>query len=190
MNPIIKDLLYGFISSLMLVFIVLAVVTARADDKHFEFVQPVDDYVQSKLVWDDTRTAGILSDWTLYAMIVWPIVEATNGNQVLKRTATLGFSHGVVSLLTQQAKNEADRTRPNGNGDKSFFSGHTSAAFTGAAFLCATESNTKCGVGLGLAATTGYLRMAADKHWFSDVLVSALVGYGLGYAVPVYAFDF
>ena len=29
---------------------------------------------------------------------------------------------------------------------------------------------------LGLASATGYLRMAADKHYFSDVLTGAVVG--------------
>lgn len=38
--------------------------------------------------------------------------------------------------------------------------------------------------GLTLAAVTGYLRIAADKHYFSDVLVGAVVGAGAGLLVP------
>jgi membrane-associated phospholipid phosphatase len=40
------------------------------------------------------------------------------------------------------------------------------------------------GVGLAAAAFTGYLRMAADKHYLSDVLVGAGVGGLIGWAVP------
>jgi membrane-associated phospholipid phosphatase len=35
---------------------------------------------------------------------------------------------------------------------------------------------------LGLA--TGYLRIAADRHYFTDVLAGAAIGYGIGAAVP------
>ena len=33
---------------------------------------------------------------------------------------------------------------------------------------------------LGLASATGYFRIAADKHYFSDVLVGAIVGSLIG----------
>jgi membrane-associated phospholipid phosphatase len=35
---------------------------------------------------------------------------------------------------------------------------------------------------LGLA--TGYLRIAADRHYFTDVLAGAAIGYGVGAAIP------
>ena len=35
---------------------------------------------------------------------------------------------------------------------------------------------------LGLA--TGYARIAADRHYFTDVLAGAAIGYGVGFAVP------
>jgi hypothetical protein len=37
---------------------------------------------------------------------------------------------------------------------------------------------------LSLAAATGYLRIAADSHYFSDVLVGAAVGTAVGLLVP------
>lgn len=40
------------------------------------------------------------------------------------------------------------------------------------------------GVGLAAAGFTAYLRMAADKHYLSDVLVGAAVGSLVGWAVP------
>ncbi len=38
--------------------------------------------------------------------------------------------------------------------------------------------------GFTAAAATGYFRMAADKHWLTDVLASAAVGTGTGILVP------
>ena len=38
--------------------------------------------------------------------------------------------------------------------------------------------------GLTLGATTGYLRMAADRHYFTDVVTGAVVGSAVGFAVP------
>lgn len=39
--------------------------------------------------------------------------------------------------------------------------------------------------GYAIAATTGYLRIAADKHYLSDVVAGAIVGTGVGLAIPL-----
>jgi membrane-associated phospholipid phosphatase len=74
----------------------------------------------------------------------------------------------------------------------SFFSGHTSTLFAGAVSFGMLASMRRSpnapyvwAAGLALAATTGYLRIAADKHWLSDVLFGALWGTALGVAVPL-----
>lgn len=75
----------------------------------------------------------------------------------------------------------------------SFYSGHTNLAFA-----LATSSGTLASMrgyrwspavwvtGLTIASATGYLRIAADKHYASDVLVGAVVGSAVGVAVPWY----
>jgi membrane-associated phospholipid phosphatase len=74
----------------------------------------------------------------------------------------------------------------------SFFSGHTSSAFamvTSTAMLATMRRNAWApvawGVGGALAATAGYLRIAADKHYMTDVLVGAAVGTAFGVGVPL-----
>lgn len=74
----------------------------------------------------------------------------------------------------------------------SFFSGHTSLAFSAvsAAATVATLRGYRYAwvtwaVGLPLATATGVLRLAADKHWASDVLIGAAVGTAIGVAVPL-----
>ncbi len=37
---------------------------------------------------------------------------------------------------------------------------------------------------LPMAAATGYLRIAADKHYLTDVLTGALIGSAVGFLVP------
>jgi len=73
----------------------------------------------------------------------------------------------------------------------SFPSGHTALGFSlaTAAGTVATLRGYRhapyvWGAGMAVAAFTGYLRLAADKHYASDVLVGALVGSLVGWAVP------
>lgn len=74
----------------------------------------------------------------------------------------------------------------------SFFSGDTSAAFATAS-AAATISFQRgyrsapyvTAAGASFALATGLLRMSADVHWASDVLTGALVGTGLGLALPL-----
>ena len=70
---------------------------------------------------------------------------------------------------------------------KSFFSGHTSTAFaigTSTAKMLTNYSDIDKKIvwisALGLASATGYFRIAADKHYFSDVFVGAIVGSLIG----------
>lgn len=73
---------------------------------------------------------------------------------------------------------------------KSFFSGHTAMAFTGAGLLCSSNMRTVtlgdevCIVALGAAATTGVFRVAADKHYATDVITGAAVGLASGLLMP------
>jgi len=75
----------------------------------------------------------------------------------------------------------------------SFFSGHTAAAFTAATFLSKVMTDihgdsiwTKLlwGSSLTVAAMTGYARIKAGKHYPSDVIAGAVVGFAIGYLIP------
>lgn len=78
----------------------------------------------------------------------------------------------------------------------SFPSGHTNSAFTAAGLSCAHHLHVPlygnkladalaCAGTLTLAATTGTLRIVGDRHYATDVLVGALIGFGVGYGLPV-----
>lgn len=79
---------------------------------------------------------------------------------------------------------------------ESFFSGHTAIAFTGATLSCMHHANLplygESGVGGALAcfslvagaATGGVLRLVADKHYATDVVVGSAIGIASGVLVP------
>jgi membrane-associated phospholipid phosphatase len=77
----------------------------------------------------------------------------------------------------------------------SFPSGHTSMAFVGAGLTCVHHQylplygggspDLAACIGVStLAAATGVLRIVADRHYASDVMVAAVVGFGVGYGLP------
>lgn len=149
---------------------------ARKSDG-FSFVQPFDDKIRSALKWDDTELANTYSDilaWGLAAAPTVVVLRRENEDRGEKLAAVLG-SQAIIGGATELTKNWAGRMRPNGQSNKSFFSGHTSTAFAGASASCYLEKD-YCISGYTLAAAVGYLRIAADRHWASDVIVGALVG--------------
>lgn len=77
--------------------------------------------------------------------------------------------------ITYSLKYAIDRKRPNG-GDHSFPSGHTSAAFQGAAFI-QQRYGWQYGMPAYLAAAfVGYSRVESRNHYVSDVIAGAAIG--------------
>ena len=110
-------------------------------------------------------------------------------------------SASVAMLANQVVKFIALRKRPYTRSSEygtfeaddhlSFYSGHTTTAFalavSGAMLYDMRGGEHRAAVwttALLLAAGVGYLRIGADKHYFTDVLVGALVGAAAGYLVP------
>jgi membrane-associated phospholipid phosphatase len=173
----------------------------------------VDDSVRDALVWDDPHAAGSASNWTAFvgvplvtlgamaferrsgetralvidALVVFEAVTiATDLNQVVK--LTVGRERPFVHQLPDDEKGGTENPPDN---NLSFYSGHTgwSFAFATAAGTIASRRGYKSApivwaAGLTLAATSGYLRIAADKHYLTDVLTGAATGAAIGWAVP------
>jgi membrane-associated phospholipid phosphatase len=173
-----------------------------------------DDHARAELRWSDTESAHQLSNALVYgiapasafgltALVGWRDGRAAdwpvNAFAVLEATI-------LAADLTQLAKFYSGRARPYlrelgedlagapgpaAEHNLSFFSGHTSFAFS-LAVASGTVASMRgyrgapavWGVGLGAAALTGWLRVAADRHYASDVLTGALVGSAVGFAVP------
>jgi len=155
--------------------------------------------------------AAKASDIMLYATMAAPLSLALT-DQGSRQPNTLGLmyleTYALQGGLTYLAKNLFARTRPyvyNDNPDiplalkmektsrRSFYSGHTSAAFALMVFLASVferlhpDSSARgwvWGGCLTAAATTGYLRYAAGRHYPTDILVGAAMGAFVGYLVP------
>ncbi|MDI1481778.1 phosphatase PAP2 family protein [Polyangium sp. y55x31] len=172
-----------------------------------------DDSIARAVHWSDIKTAARLSDVGLYGLAPLAafgfdaaVVYATGGTLAEWGTDALVILQSMVVAadLTQIVKFSVGRARPlleygtvapderdNRDNNLSFFSGHTSFTFS-AAVASGTVATLKgyraapfiWATGLTIAAATGYLRMAADKHYFSDVMVGAIVGSAVGFVVP------
>ena len=77
----------------------------------------------------------------------------------------------------------------------SFPSGHTTVAFTAAFSTCVnhkhlafygdgTANQLPCYLSLGAATATGLLRVVGARHYGTDVLAGAVIGFGAGYLLP------
>lgn len=157
-----------------------------------------DSNIRNILYWKNTNNANAkkISDILLYGIFVGGMPLSSyymkNSNLFLINLEILSIN----GLVTNFVKYSTGRQRPysfyntHKNDDesyKSFFSGHTSTAFAlGTSTAKMLIKYTKIDhrtvwVGaLGLAAATGYFRIAADMHYFTDVLTGAIVGSSIG----------
>lgn len=171
-----------------------------------------DASTRNALKWRDTQRADVLSSITGYGLAPAVLLGLTAFGRGTQSGWRRRFddlipvveSAIVVSLLHHATKFAVGRQRPYAHfgafattptqeDNVSFFSGHTSLAFglaVSAGRVATLRRNPVAPaiwtVGLALAATTGYLRIGADRHYFSDVLVGAALGTAAGYLWPTY----
>lgn len=111
----------------------------------------------------------VLADVALDTRASW---QAPDRRQAFEKQA---LRVGVTYAVVFAAKLLIHRERPcspncgKSNPHMSFFSGHTALAFS-------TVGGPHLSVSLPLASVTGGLRLAAKKHWPTDVLTGAAVG--------------
>lgn len=78
---------------------------------------------------------------------------------------------------------------------RSYYSGHSAVSATGAGLVCAHHTHLAlyggspydgiaCASAVGVTLVTGALRIAADRHWATDVLSGHLLGFAAGYLLP------
>ena len=127
-------------------------------------------------IWGDARLQIplALATWGVGAWSDSPYTASTG----YTLTRGLLLSYGVTSLL----KLAVDRERPNGD-RYSFPSGHTATAFTTAGVLTRRYGGWIGGTSLVLAGFTAMGRMEDMKHWASDVVAGAAIGWIIGRTV-------
>ncbi len=168
-------------------------------------ILPIDDAVEHNF----SARAASLSDGLASVTLVVPLAaQAGFGLDEHTGQAALGYAEALAvnELLTGTVKRLVGRPRPytydpdprirayaereGSDAYFSFWSGHASTSFTAAvagAYLFALRSGDEraraalWGLELAVATATAGLRVRAGKHFYSDVIVGALVGSALGF---------
>ena len=171
-------------------------------NKNFNHPNKFDTYFRNKMLWNNQNVdkAKFYSDILLYGVVLGsipasPLISKKNNyrSMILANIEVLAIN----GLITDITKYIVGRQRPysyfktNGNDKesfKSFFSGHTSSAFaigTSSAIMLSDEYPDKKTLIWSsfytIASATGYFRIAADKHYLTDVIMGAIVGSSVGY---------
>ena len=147
-------------------------------------VMPLATFGTTALAADvERRSANVPKD---ALVILEAVIVAADLNQLTKFVAAR--ERPFVHALKDDEKSKTGQPSDN---NLSFFSGHTTLGFA-----LATASGTVAsmrhydgapaiwGIGMSLAFLTGYLRIAADKHHFTDVVSGALLGSAVGFLMP------
>lgn len=125
--------------------------------------------------------------WVDALVITEASILAGNLNQLVK--FIVGRERPFVHVLPPDQKGLTSHPSDN---NVSFYSGHTTLSFA-----LATSAGTVASMrgyrlaplvwaaGMTMGVTSGYLRIAGDRHYFTDVLTAALVGSAIGFAVPI-----
>lgn len=167
-----------------------------------------DRSVRDKLVWNNTDRASLLSNIDGY--VIAPIVgfgllalsdHDASATRLIDDILPVAETVAISQVITQIVKFSIGRARPysrfgtdvssRNDENLSFWSGHSALGFsiTASAGLVAhwrgywTEPYI-WGAGIAISLSTEYLRIAADRHYLSDVFVGGLVGLGSGLLVP------
>ena len=174
-----------------------------------------DGAMRDALVWHDRTTAHVLSSITGYALppviglggLYWAARDRGDVGSFLDDGLAVVEAGVIVGLVNQPIKFAVGRQRPfvhygdparphETDDNMSFYSGHTSisTALAVAAGSIASRRHSRHApwiwtVGLTAAAATGYLRIAADKHYATDVIVGAATGALIGWGVPRWLHD-
>ncbi len=165
----------------------------------------IDQKTRDALAWSNPGGARTASD--LLASVGIPLLagadalrSTTGWGNAGRDVLVVAEAASLSSLATEVAKNGFARLRPGhaatpGQGAdayRSFWSGHAELAFS--IVVSQAMQDTMRGdpaapwiwtVGLALASGVGYLRIAGDAHWLTDVLAGAAVGSAFGVGVPL-----
>lgn len=143
------------------------------------------DRIGNHVTWAQPRIADILSDVVVAAAVVQPCAYSDAEHSWRRPLSILkagwhwdggcvGAEAGRILIAIAAAeltKRTTHHRRPDGSDDLSFFSEHTTITVAAGHWI---QPKT-----LLLGAAVGYLRMAAGKHWATDVGT----GFGVGVAI-------
>lgn len=170
----------------------------------------IDVRVRETFLWKDVESAKLASHLTgylaapLFALSMSAVAGLSRPDagwaRLIDDTIPILETVAISQALSQIVKWSFGRQRPfvhfrgtppDQDDNLSFWSGHSALAFgvTTSAAMLARWRGSKTepliwGVGLTLSTATGYLRIAGDKHYFTDVVTGAAIGVISGLTIP------
>ncbi len=151
---------------------------------HVSALTEVDLRLQSRWANSHSTQRLRLDDYMLYLPAVYVLGKSVITDSRAKRNHVFGkflatklIQYGTVYTT----KRIIGRVRPDESSNHSLPSGHTAEAFANAEFLrmyVGKDQPWIAVMGYVIAAGTGFLRIYNNRHWFSDVVAGAAVGYG------------
>lgn len=90
---------------------------------------------------------------------------------------------GATAIVVTALKGGVNRLRPDSSDRFSFPSGHTSTVFASASVLHEFYGWKVGAVAEVIGVLTGLSRVSANRHWFSDTVGGALIGFTIGRAI-------
>lgn len=160
-------------------------------------------------IYNYNETSAKISDYMVVSMAIMPFavnwVENSN-TAYFKESLIIVESIAISSALNNIVKYAISRPRPyiysnkantkeknNRDAHLSFYSGHTTFAFSTAVSFATIMSkrfdktwqkSLIWGIPLTLASTVAFLRINSGKHFLTDVLTGAVIGSSIGWIVP------
>jgi membrane-associated phospholipid phosphatase len=166
---------------------------------------PIDNAARNATVWSDPEAAHHISNGTAFVLapIGIPLLLAASSRANFLADFIPVLEAATYSALTTQLlKMTFGRSRPfvifrdpeippDVDDNTSFPSGHTTLAASIAVSAGVVAHRRGYALepviwaaGITLTAATGYLRMAADRHYLSDVFTGAAIGTLAGFFIP------
>lgn len=175
---------------------------AADDDSDREAAATVSDVLLGLLlVWPVVDSIGVVGLGDTNSDVFWQLsmvaLEVVAADFVLGTLVKLFVDrqrpHG--DRCDEITMDEDDHTCGRRGVSRSFYSGHASAAFASAGNVCMSHAFLPiygsvpadafaCGAAVLTASIVGVLRVVADRHYATDVLVGSVVGFATGLLIP------
>jgi membrane-associated phospholipid phosphatase len=144
--------------------------------------------------WDFPTSYGIVTYANIFSLSVYSIGLFSGDEEIRVLGRMLFESISISGAAVMAVRYAAGRIRPyygqsvwafegfqTSNESQSFPSGHTTVAFALSTVLAERLNSIWARIGFyGLASLTAYARVLNNQHWFSDVVIGALLGLSSG----------
>lgn len=119
------------------------------------------------------------NDYLVPFLAASEIALAADSDKGMHKAWKCGQALVVSYAATEVIKSVFRETRPDGSDNRSFPSGHAALAFTAASVLDVSQPDT-ARLAYPCAAYIAYQRVETQKHYWTDVIVGAIIGNAIG----------